>query len=54
MSEPFSVDYFDASALVKRYIEEAESDLVRRLLSGGLVATSRITAAQGEGIEIAK
>ncbi len=37
------IDYFDASALAKRYVEEQESDRVRALLAEDLVATSRIT-----------
>lgn len=43
MSEPLLIDYFDASALAKRYVEEPESGRVRELLARSLVATSRIT-----------
>jgi len=40
------IDYFDASALAKRYVEEPGSDRVRSLLVGGLVATSRISEVE--------
>ena len=35
--------YFDASALVKRYVREAGSTAVRRLLATGTAATSRLS-----------
>ena len=35
--------YFDASALVKRYVREPGSAAVRRLLSSGIAATSRVS-----------
>ena len=39
--------YFDASALVKGYVDEPGSDAVRRMLSSGArVATSRIAFAE--------
>jgi predicted nucleic acid-binding protein len=38
--------YFDASALVKRYVREAGSVLVRRLLASGIVATSRLSEVE--------
>ena len=41
MSEPLKLAYFDASALVKRYVEEPGSDRVRRLLARNLAATCR-------------
>ena len=40
------IHYFDASALVKRYIREAGSDVVRRLLGRGLAASSRISEVE--------
>ena len=40
------IHYFDASALVKRYIREAGSDLVRRLLRQGFAASSRISEVE--------
>ncbi|PYR21168.1 MAG: hypothetical protein DMF94_09050 [Acidobacteria bacterium] len=36
--------YFDASALVKRYVREAGSTSVRRLLASGTAATSDLPA----------
>ena len=38
--------YFDASALVKRYVEENRSARVRELLKGDDRATSRLTEAE--------
>lgn len=38
--------YFDASALVKRYVREAGSTTVRRLLSAGIAATSRLSEVE--------
>jgi predicted nucleic acid-binding protein len=38
--------YFDASALVKRYVREAGSRMVRRLLASGIVATSRLSEVE--------
>lgn len=38
--------YFDASALVKRYVREAGSTTVRRLLSTGIAATSRLSEVE--------
>jgi predicted nucleic acid-binding protein len=38
--------YFDASALVKRYVREAGSVTVRRLLASGIVATSRLSEVE--------
>jgi len=38
--------YFDASALVKRYVREPGSLKVRRLLSAGVSATSRLSAVE--------
>lgn len=38
--------YFDASALVKRYVRERGSTLVRRLLGGGTAATSRLSEVE--------
>lgn len=38
--------YFDSSALVKRYVREAGSVLVRRLLASGIVATSRLSEVE--------
>ena len=37
------IAYFDASALVKRYVEEAESDEVDALLAEVVPTTSRLT-----------
>jgi uncharacterized protein len=38
--------YFDASALVKRYVREAGTVAVRRLLTSGTVATSRLSEVE--------
>jgi predicted nucleic acid-binding protein len=38
--------YFDASALVKRYVRETGSVMVRRLLTSGIVATSRLSEVE--------
>jgi predicted nucleic acid-binding protein len=38
--------YFDASALVKRYVREAGSVIVGRLLALGIVATSRLSEVE--------
>ena len=38
--------YFDASALVKRYVREPGSDTVRRLLSSGTPASSRLSEVE--------
>lgn len=38
--------YFDASALAKRYVREAGTTSVRRLLSSGIAATSRLTEVE--------
>lgn len=38
--------FFDASALVKRYVRERESTQVRRLLRAGDVAVSRLSEAE--------
>ena len=38
--------YFDASALVKRYVEEAGSARVRDLLGSGFIATSRLSEVE--------
>ncbi len=38
--------YFDASALAKRYVREAGSLRIRRLLSSDMAATSRISAVE--------
>ena len=38
--------YFDASALVKRYVREAGSTSVRRLLASGTAATSRLSEVE--------
>lgn len=38
--------YFDASALVKRYVREAGSSTVRRLLASGTPATSRLSEVE--------
>ncbi len=40
------IGYFDASALAKRYVEEAESAAVRRLLAECLVCTSRLSEVE--------
>ena len=41
-----SLRYFDASALVKRYVREFGSMKVRRLLTGGAAATSRLSEVE--------
>ena len=38
--------YFDASALVKRYVREPGSTVVRRLLASGDAATSRLSEVE--------
>ena len=38
--------YFDASALAKRYVREAGSQTVRRLLGAGVAATSRVSEVE--------
>ena len=38
--------YFDASALVKRYVREAGSVPVRRLLASGIAASSRLSEVE--------
>ena len=38
--------YFDASALVKRYVRESGSLTVRRLLASGIPATSRLSEVE--------
>ena len=38
--------YFDASALVKRYVREKGSVAVRRLLASGIAATSRLSEVE--------
>jgi uncharacterized protein len=38
--------YFDASALVKRYVRETGTSTVRRLVASGVVATSRLTEVE--------
>ena len=38
--------YFDASALVKRYVREAGSPTVRRLLTSGIGASSRLSEVE--------
>jgi uncharacterized protein len=38
--------YFDASALVKRYVRETGSVIVRRLLASGIVAISRLSEVE--------
>jgi uncharacterized protein len=40
------IGYFDASALVKRYVEETGSETVRRLLDECLVCTSRLSEVE--------
>jgi len=40
------MDYLDASALVKRYVREGGSLLVRRLVTAGPVATSRLSEVE--------
>jgi len=44
--------YFDASALVKRYVRETGSNAVRRLLASGVAASSRLSEVEiASGIE---
>jgi predicted nucleic acid-binding protein len=38
--------YFDASALVKRYVQESGSITVRRLIASGVVASSRLSEVE--------
>ena len=38
--------YFDASALVKRYVRENVTTTVRRLLTSGIAATSRLSEVE--------
>ena len=38
--------YFDASALVKRYVRERGSTTVRRLLASGTIASSRLSEVE--------
>jgi uncharacterized protein len=40
------IAYLDASALVKRYVEEAQSAEVRRILAECIPATSRLTEVE--------
>ena len=40
------IRYFDASAIVKRYVREAGSSLVRTLLTGASPATSRLSEVE--------
>jgi hypothetical protein len=40
------IRYFDASALVKRYVEEAGSDRVAHLLANGTAATARYSQVE--------
>ncbi len=40
------ITYFDASALVKRYVNEPNSDQIRKLATSGYVATARSTGAE--------
>ncbi len=40
------IRFFDASALVKRYVRERETPLVRRLLAEGSAAVSRLSEAE--------
>ena len=40
------IGYFDASALVKRYVEESGTDVVRALLGGSLTCTSRLSEVE--------
>jgi len=40
------IRYFDASALVKRYVAEPQSKTVGRLLSDGIALTCRLTEAE--------
>jgi len=38
--------YFDATALVKRYLRESGSNVVRRLLASGIAASSRLSEVE--------
>jgi hypothetical protein len=38
--------YFDASALVKRYVQETGTTTVRRLLASGIAASSRLSEVE--------
>ena len=40
------IRYFDASALVKRYVQESRSEAVRSLLAEGNLATSRLSEVE--------
>jgi predicted nucleic acid-binding protein len=40
------IRYFDASAWVKRYVQEAGSEVVRRLVAGSIPATNRLTEVE--------
>jgi hypothetical protein len=40
------IRYFDASALVKRYVDEPEGEEVERLLADALPATSRLSEVE--------
>jgi hypothetical protein len=40
------MNYFDASALAKRYVREIGSQSVRRLLAAGVAATSRLSEVE--------
>jgi predicted nucleic acid-binding protein len=40
------IGYFDASALVKHYVEESGSDVVRALLGESLTCTSRLSEVE--------
>jgi predicted nucleic acid-binding protein len=40
------IRYFDASALVKRYVREAGSVTVRRLLTAGTAASRRLSEVE--------
>jgi uncharacterized protein len=40
------IRYLDASALAKRYVDEAQSENVRRLLTGARLSTCRLTEVE--------
>ena len=40
------IRYFDASALVRRYVRERGTATVRRLLATGVIATSRLSEVE--------
>jgi predicted nucleic acid-binding protein len=40
------IRYFDASALVKRYVRETGTNAVRRLLASGVAASSRLSEVE--------